>query len=96
MSDLLNLNLCFLFGSEKHVYLSNVCIRIYRYLFHSRPDDGDSDNEEISVVEQNKKSTGKQEYGDRGGFRAGKDGGELSFSQLVFSLFTSISENVMF
>jgi len=44
-----------------------------RSVMPSRPDDGDSDNEEISVVEQNKKSTGKQEYGDRGGFRAGTD-----------------------
>lgn len=44
-----------------------------RSVMPSRPDDGDSDNEEISVVEQNKKSAGKQEYGDRGGFRAGTD-----------------------
>ena len=32
-----------------------------------RPDAGDSDTEEIAVLEQNK----KQEYGDRGGYRAG-------------------------
>ena len=36
-----------------------------------RPDDGDSDNEEISVQEQNKKIGTKQEYGDKGGFRPG-------------------------
>jgi len=35
----------------------------------SGPDAGDSDTEEIAVLEQNK----KQEYGDRGGYRAGTD-----------------------
>ena len=35
--------------------------------FSDRPEDGESDNEEIAVQEQNK----KKEYGDRGGFRAG-------------------------
>jgi len=44
-----------------------------RSVMPSRPEDGDSDNEEISVVEQNKRSAAKQEYGDRGGFRAGSD-----------------------
>jgi len=39
----------------------------------SRPDNGESDSEEISVMEQNKKSVAKKEYGDRGGYRAGTD-----------------------
>jgi len=39
----------------------------------SRPEDGESDSEEISVMEQNKKSVAKCEYGDRGGYRAGTD-----------------------
>jgi len=39
----------------------------------SRPEDGESDSEEISVMEQNKKSVAKKEYGDRGGYRAGTD-----------------------
>lgn len=46
-----------------------------RSVMPSRPADGDSDNEEISVLEQNRKiSTAvKPEYGDRGGYRAGTD-----------------------
>jgi len=40
-----------------------------RSVMPSRPEDGESDNEEIAVQEQNK----KKEYGDRGGFRAGTD-----------------------
>jgi len=40
-----------------------------RSVMPSGPDAGDSDTEEIAVLEQNK----KQEYGDRGGYRAGTD-----------------------
>jgi len=47
-----------------------------RSVVPSRPDDGDSDNEEISVQEQNKKIGTKQEYGDKGGFRPGSDSPE--------------------
>jgi len=46
-----------------------------RSVMPSRPNDGDSDTEEISVLEQNRKisSPAKPEYGDRGGYRAGTD-----------------------
>jgi len=44
-----------------------------RSVMPSRPEDGESDSEEISVMEQNKKSVAKCEYGDRGGYRAGTD-----------------------
>ena len=63
----------FLFGSENLIKYK-LAVK-YNQLLCSRPNDGDSDTEEISVLEQNRKisSPAKPEYGDRGGYRAGKD-----------------------